>query len=365
MTFQVHDLKFVSLPVGWDASYLEQYRMADGITFAQVVGDIDQALRLFNAEQPWYNNAITLTDQPEVEYRQGGALVTEPHSEYTPPKPQRTDFTGHMLPVLERDLGFRFTRDFFVKGRMSMVDASIRAGIEAFRQYREQQIVRRALRRTDDSGAASGLGSSGLSPGFATTAGSTGVDFTPPPFGGETFASTHEHFLSYAAANLAAALKVMKNHLLEHGHQPPYEMWISTEDEATVAALTDFFDIQPVTVVYGSSTAQAVGVPGNGVGQRYIGSIYDMYVRVVPRVPQYYYFAYKPYGNGDPRNPFRVRYDPRWGAEGVQLLATNASYPLSDAYLFEAKGVGVGEDRTNGVSLFVDAGTTWSNATVA
>jgi len=364
MTFQVHDLKYIALPVGWDAAYLEQYRMADGITFAQVVADINAALTLFNQEQPWYSSFVTLTDQPEVEYPQG-SLETEPHSEYTPPKPQRSDFTGHMLPVLERDLGFRFTRDFFVKGRMSRVDGSIRAGLDAFRQYREQQVVRRALRQADDSGASSGLGSSGLSPGFATAAASTGVDYTPPVWGGETFTSNHEHYLGYAAASLATGLKAMKNHLLEHGHMPPFEVWISTEDEPTVAALTDFVEVQPVTVMLGAATPQTTGVPANQTAPRYIGSIYEMYVRVVPRVPQYYYFAAKPYGQGDPRNPFRVRWDPRWGPEGVLYLADEVNYPLSGSYLFEAKGVGVGEDRTNGVAMFIDAGESWADAAVS
>lgn len=364
MTFQAHDLKYVALPVGWDAAYLENYRMSDGISFAQVVGDINAALNLFNAEQPWYANFTTITDEVAVEYPQGN-LETEPHSEYTPPKPQRTDFTGHMLPVLERDLGFRFTRDFFVKGRMSRVDGSIRAGLDAFRQYREQLIVRRALRRTDDSGESNGLGSSGLSPGFATTAASTGVDYIPPRWGGETFLNTHEHYLSYAAASLATGLKAMSNHLREHGHQPPFECWISTEDEATVGALTDFVDIQPTTVIYDATTTQTIGVPAGMTAPRYIGSIYEMYVRVVPRVPQYYYFAAKPHGSGDPRNPFRVRFDPRWGPEGVLFIADKQSYPLDDAFLFEAKGVGVGEDRTNGVAMFIDAGATWADATVS
>lgn len=368
MTFQVHDLKYVSLPVGWDASYLENFRMADGINFAQVVGDIEGALRMFNSEMPWYSNFITITDEPAVEYPQGN-LVTQAHTEYTPPTPQRTDFTGHMLPVIERDTGFRFTKDFFVKGRMSRVDGSIRAGLDAFRQYREYLLVQRALQRTDDSGAASGLGSSGLSPGFATTAAQTGVDYQPPRYGGETFGTTHEHYTSVAAASLETAIKALITNLREHGHAPPYELWISTEDIATVVALTGFTEIQPVTVV-DRDAAQAVRnptMPGDVpyyIGTYADGKGADAWVRVVPRVPQYYYFMAKPYGMGDPRNPFRVRFDPRWGPEGVMLMATNTSYPLDSAYLFEAKGVGVGEDRTNGVALFIDAGATWADATV-
>lgn len=372
MTFQVHDLKFVTIPVGWDAAYLENYRMSDGITFAQVVGDIETALQMFNQETPWYSEFTTITDEPAVEYPQGN-LQTEEHSEYTPPKPQRSDFTGHMLPVRERDLGFRFTRDFFVKGRMSRVDGSIRSGMDAFRQWREYQLVKRALQRADDTGASKGLGSSGLSPGFATAAANTGVDYQPPRYGGQSFTTDHNHYLSYAAANLATGLKAMIAHLREHGHPSPYELWISPSDVATVSALTGFVKIQPVTQIFGTGSDRTAIDPNaamRGSVPYYIGSYgdgqgFDCWVRVVPRFPQYYYWMGKPYGGGDPRNPFRLRFDPRWGPEGVLFIADNMSYPLDSAYLFEAKGVGVGEDRTNGVAMFIDAGATWVDATVS
>lgn len=369
MTFQAHDLKYVALPVGWDAAYLENYRLADGITFDRVVVDINAALTMFNAERPWYADFITITDEIGVEYPQGD-LVTEGHSEYTPPKPQRTDFTGHMLPVLERDLGFRFTRDFFVKGRMNRVDASIRKGIDAFRQRREYEVVRRALRRTDDTGESKGLGSSGISPGFATAAANTGVDYIPSRYGGQSFDSSHEHYLSYAAASLATGLKAMIGHLREHGHPSPYELWLSSSDAATVAALTGFVPIQPVTQLFGQDTARTTVNPNQaGSVPYYIGSYgdgqgFDTWVRIVPRFPQYYYWMGKSYGANDPRNPFRARFDPRWGPEGVLFIADKMSYPLDDAYLFEAKGIGVGEDRTNGVAMFIDAGATWADAAV-
>jgi hypothetical protein len=363
MTVQVHDLKYISLPVGWDATYLKNYAMADGITFDRVVGDINQSLAMFNSEQKWYDNFIAITDQPEVEYPQGN-LSVEDHTEYTPPKPQRTDFTGHMLPVLEKDLGYRFTRDFFVKGRFSRVQGSVRAGIDAFRQHQEYMIIKRALQRADDSGASKGLGTSGISPGFATTAANTGVDYIPPRYAGQTFLNTHEHYLSYAAASLATGIGVMINHLREHGHVPPYELWISDDDAATVGALTGFVNVTPVTQMAGTSSNQTVGVSAQLDVPYYLGSYKECYVRVIPRMPQYYYFMSKPYGFNDMRNPFRMRFDPRWGAEGVMLMATDPSYPLSGAYLFEAKGVGVGEDRTNGVAMFIDAGATWADATV-
>lgn len=363
MTVQVHDLKYVSLPVGWDATYLKNFALADGITFDRVVGEIETNLALFNTEAAWYDDFVAITDEVEVEYPQGN-LTVEDHTEYTPAKPQRTDFTGHMLPVLEKDLGYRFTLDFLKKGRFSRVQGSIRAGVDAFRQHREYLVVKRALQRADDSGASKGLGSSGYSPGFATAAANTAVDYIPPRHAGKTFTSAHEHYLGYAAANLATGIAAMIAHLREHGHVPPYELWISENDAATVGALTGFVYVTPVTQIAGTSSNQVTGVSAVQDVPYYLGSYKECYVRVIPRFPQYYYWLGKPYGFGDMRNPFRMRFDPRWGPEGVLLLAQDPSYPLKGAYLFEAKGVGVGEDRTNGVAMFIDAGAAWSDATV-
>lgn len=368
MTFAAHDLKYITLPVGWDAAYLSKYRMADGVTLDRVVADIEAALSMFNAERPWFWDFITYQNDPEVEYAQGN-LVVEDHSEYTPPKGQRPDHTGHMLPVRKVDLGFRFTMDFLKEGKMSLVDGSIRKGIDAFRQWREYLIIKRALQRADDSGAAKGLGSTGLSPGFATAAANTGVDFTPDRYGGKTFDSNHEHFTSVAAASLQTALNAQIANLREHGHPTPYETWISESYVATIAALSGFVGPQPVTQIFGTDDPRTTRPPAASEVPYVLGSYgtnggFDTWIRVVPRVTQHYLFTSKPYGNGDPRNPFRLRRDPRWGS-GTMLIATNSNYPLDDAYLFEALGVGVGEDRTNGAALFIDNGATWADATVS
>ena len=370
MTFAVHDLKYVALPVGWDAAYLRNFRLADGVTFDRIVAEIEAALVAFNNEAAWYDNFITITPEPEVEYAQGD-LKTEAHSEYVPPRPQRPDFTGHMLPVLERDVGLRFTRDFLVKGRFSRVQATIRKSIDAWRQYREYLIIRRALRRADDIGASKGLGASGISPGFATDAANTGVNYQPPRYGGKAFTTAHDHYLGYTAANLDTGLKEMIRTLREHGHAPPFELWVSSTDAPTVAALGGFNQIQPTNQIFGDDTARsALPADTSGdvpylIGTYGDGQSADANVRVVPRMPDNYYFLARPYGFGDMLSPFHVRYDPRWGSEGVMHIADKVAYPLADSYLFEAKGVGVGEDRTNGVAMFIDAGAAWVDATVS
>jgi hypothetical protein len=62
------------------------------------------------------------------------------------------------------------------------------------------------LKRGDESGSINGLSATGLSPGFATAAASTGVDFTPPSYGGSTFTSDHEHYVAIAGGAFTAAV---------------------------------------------------------------------------------------------------------------------------------------------------------------
>ena len=107
---------------------------------------------------------------------------------------------------------------------MSQIDADIQDAVKDVRDKWRVELLTRLLKRGDDSGSADGLGSSGYSPGFATTAGSTSVDFTPPAYGGNVFTSTHEHYVPLAGgAFTAAVFQDAKAELLEHGHLPPYE----------------------------------------------------------------------------------------------------------------------------------------------
>ena len=195
---------------GWDATELKNYELQDGTTFATVVGEMNAALGALNAElysEPLWAAAVSWTDVPEIEYRDGASNGMEVHTEYGRPDAKRAATQGHMLPLLAYDRMLGWTWDYLKRARMSQIEADIADGIKDVRDRYRVSLLTRVLQRGDDSGVAKGLGAGGYSPGFCTTAGSTSVDFVPPSVGGTAFASTHEHYVGITgSAHTAAAV---------------------------------------------------------------------------------------------------------------------------------------------------------------
>jgi hypothetical protein len=355
---------------GWDATELQNYQLQDGTTFGTVVGEMNAALTALNAElysDPLWASAISFTDIPEIEYRDGASNGMEIHTEYGRPDAKRAATQGHMLPLVAYDRMLGWTWDYLRKARMSQIEADIADGIKDVRDQFRKAVLTRALQRIDDSGVAKGLGTGGYSPGFCTTAGSTGVDFVPPSFGGASFANTHEHYIATSASGsyTVAIFQAVRAHLREHGHQAPYEMWIGPGSEVAVKALTGFVPVQQWGINYSSTVSTATGLNGDIrslTGAYYIGVLEEMKVMVVPGIPLYYGFAYKSYGQNSSRNPFKVRLQKgQMRPQAVAMPNPNSAgrYPLQDIMLFAEFGVGV-NDRTAGSAQYNNNGT-WAD----
>ena len=370
MALGVRDTRQLVLLTGWDATELNNFRLQDGTTYAQVVAEMNAALGALNAEMvndPLWASLVSYTDQLEVEYRVGSSNGFEVFTEFGQADPKRADTEGHMLPLKAYDRMLGWTWDYLRKARMSQVQADIADGIKDARDRWRVSLLTRLLKRGDDSGKPNGLGASGLSPGFATTAASTGVDFTPPTWGGTAFASTHEHYVGISGGAFTAAVFTdAKDELREHGHEPPYDFLIGPSDEAAVKALSAFVPVANNLVAYGqNSTLATLGGEAQGPGVYYVGTINDFAIRVVSGVPQYYGVAYKSYGRNSQRNPLRVRLQKGMSSPSVVAMpdprAGNASSPLQNLMLFMEFGVGVA-DRTAATPRYVN-NTTWADGT--
>ena len=370
MALGPRDTRQMVLLTGWDATALKNYQLQDGTTYAQVVAEMNAALGALNAElvnDPLWSRLVSYTDEPEVQYRVGGSNGFEDFTEYGLPDPKRADTEGHMLPLKAFDRGLGWTWDYLRKARMTQVRADIADAIKDARDKWRVAILTRLLQRGDDSGKAKGLGASGYSPGFATAAASTSVDFIPPTWGGTSFTSAHEHYVAIAGGAFTAAVFAdVKAELREHGHEPPYDVIIGGSDETAVAGLTGFVPVASSLVAYGSSTAltQASG-EAVAPGMYAIGSIHDCLVWVVTGMPQYYGFGWKYYGRNSQRNPLRVRLQKGERTPRVIAMpdprAGNATTPLQYLMLFTEFGVGVG-DRTNGTPRYVN-NANWADGT--
>jgi len=355
---------------GWDATALKNFQLQDGTSIAQVTAELNAALGAFNAElysHPIWSSLVSYTDQPEVEYRVGSSNGFEPHTEYGRPDARRADTEGHMLPLLKKDRALGWTWDYLQEARLSQVRADIQDAIKDGRDLFRKAILTRALKRGDDSGALNGLGASGYSPGFATAAASTSVDFVPPAYGGTVFTSDHEHYVGIAGgAFTVAVFQDAKAELREHGHEPPYDFVIGGTDETAVRGLTGFVATASELVTYGALQDRA-NFSGMEVtpGAYPIGALEDFRIWVVSGVPQYYGFGWKSYGANSQRNPLRIRLQK--GLSRPTIIAMpdprngSMAHPLQYLMLYTQLGVGVA-DRTNGTARYTN-NTTWADGT--
>lgn len=353
---------------GIDPALLQRFRLADGATYEQVEAMATAALSGFNgsvANDPFWSMLISFTDRAEARYTIGNASEMVAHTEYGRPDPERAERAGHMLPLRKWDKMLGWTRDYLEEARLDDLQADVSLVIEAAQNRWRKSLLTRLLKRGDESGAIVGLSSTGLSPGFATAAASTGVDFIPPSYAGLAFTSDHEHYVGISGGAFTAAVFTdARSELEEHGHEPPFEFIIGPSDEATVSGLTGFVSVnealinQAITVASTTFTGAAID------GKRPIGAIEGFRIWVVPGVPQYYGFGWKSYGRNNPRNPLTVRLPLNQRGPILRLIRDSNNpgiAPVQNLMSQMAFGVGVG-DRTNGTARYVN-NTTWADGT--
>lgn len=369
MALGPRDTSSLVLMTGWDATALQNYRLADGTTVATVSAQLNAALGALNAELfgGLWAGMISFTERPDLEYRIGQSNNMELHTEYGRPDAQRAALEGHMLPYLKWDYALGWTWDYLEDARIDQIQADIAAGVQAVRDRWRIQLLTRLLQRGDDSGANKGLGTGGLSPGFATAAASTGVDFVPPTYAGVAFDSDHEHYVAIAGGVYTNdVFKDAKAELREHGHQPPFIFLAAAADESTIMGLTDFVPAGSTLVKYGTTVDLAmVTMEEIAPGIYPIGVIHDFVVYIMPGMPQYYGVGYKSYGSLSARNPLIVR--TTRGMSRPNAMAFNdprngsPTHPLQYMMIQFRFGVGV-KDRTAATPRYVN-NATWSNGT--
>lgn len=362
MALGPRDTTSLVMLTGWDATALKKFELEDGTQIATVVAQLEAVLGALNTEltADLWANIASYTDMPDVEYRVGVSNGMERHTEYGRPDAQRAATEGHMLPLIPWDRGMGWTWDYLRRARASQIQADIADAIKDVRDRWRVSILTRVLKRSDDSGLTSGLGSAGLSPGFATTAASTGVDFVPPAFGGTVFLSTHEHYVGIGGGVFTnAVFEDAYDELREHGHEPPFDFLIGPSDRLAVEALSKFTKAADPLVQLGFTQDRAI------VTQEYFGTIEHFRMREVRGIPQYYGFGYKSYGPNSQRNPVVIRLEK--GITRPKVVAMpdprngSGAHPLQYLMLFVEFGAGVA-DRTNGTPRYVN-NATWADGT--
>lgn len=362
-----------ALPTGVDGARVAQWAMRDGITYGEFVNRVALALGAANqALVDKWGFLFSITDELMMEYPNGGAV--NPMTELTDidkhPLIHGTTI-GHMLPLNFYGEAVGGTWRYFRDVRSAQISAAITSIVNRGVWRFEQKLLDRFFTNTEVA-----IGAAGYSVPFVRGSGGN-VDFAPPAYDGETFATTHDHFLAYdkdtGPDTLDDVLEGLALTLAEHGHMAPFTALVSRDDIATIGALSNF-----VTIV--DSTVQVIdrggATSGSGFfarGNRELGRIgwYQSNVGLIEliasaRIPADYVGMTKSYGQLNPRNSLAVRVHPDqgFGFFIVTKTSENLDWPIEQVDVGLEFGVGVGADRTNGAAALLVNDDTWANPVI-
>lgn len=370
MTLGVKDLKNVALPTAWDGNELSRIRLKDGTTYEQVVRDIEDALGIFNSSlnSGYLGRILSVTTEEGVEYRSGGTNGFDDETEQTQADRQHAENSGHMLPLLFKDRGMGWTKRFLEEARRSLIDNDISSLVEDAADIYEKTVLTRFFSMSEESGKSKGLGATGISVPFADGGAGT-IDYIPTPRKDRminTFDATHDHYLrlnGITQANLETAV----GHLWEHGIDGPYELLVPQVDLGSwqnTTNVTGFKQKADPLVQYGTANDLA-----NIEAEMYEGVVTTKYgpcrLKANGRIPTNYWGVTKSYGQGDQRNPLRVRYDPTYGF-GVKLIVEAVTlFPFTGAIGQFRFGAGVGPSRVSAVLVENDDDGDYASPTIS
>lgn len=364
------NLKHIKLPTAWDAAELQRLTLREGVSYADIIQDIDDALSiaLEDAMSGWLSTLIYLTSEVALEYGSGVSNQWEDHTERSQPDSRHGDKSGHMLPIKTKDWKLGWTADALEEIRQIDIDEAVGSMADGLVDIWEQGALQRAFKLEEESGRAYGLGATGVSVPFCD-GGNGSVPYVPKPNptrASSPFMATHNHFLRLDGINQANFEEAM-SHVWEHGADAPFDLLISEADVAAwqnTSNVTGFKEKADALIQYGVDTDLAQ------VSEGYIGAVVSKRygsarVRPLGRIPTGYWAIYKSYGQNDPRNPIYARYDAMMGYGAKLVVAQMGLYPLQGAIGQMKIGFGVGRRRDAMVLVKNDTSGTYTTPTIS
>lgn len=360
------DLKDNELHPLWDLEELKKLELRDGTTFDQMVREAQDVANAVSGEitrLEHYNQLFAVQDDPAIEYGTytGGGI--QEMTEYGVPDPYRGNTTGHMLPIkmFTRSMGWTYLA--LENRRRKKLEADLNVVVDDIRNHYQQRVLQRlftmeAAKVNDTVGASVPFADGG-------TADSAWIPLRSPD--GVVFANTHNHYLRLATLDIAAVVTAVK-HLKEHGHKPPYDVIAADADAATWQALTEWRAPEWPGIIYRDSSSGADRAALTGT-QEYAGYLEttEGVVRVwfTARVPTNYFNVHKAYGSGSAKAPLRMRIDAQKGFGWSIVPGQYVNSPLNLAVLRAEWDMGIGEDRTNSVNVYIFASADYVTPTIS
>jgi hypothetical protein len=360
----------MALPTGVDGQKYAEWQLRNGTSMQQFITQLGTAVGGLNMQlMASWGGVFSLVESNVLEYEDGGAVTEMPEITDI----DRVDMVhgqtiGHMIDLRVYGRAVGGSRRYFRDSREAQIISTIQTLLRQAEWRFERKLLTRALTNTENA-----IGSAGFDVPFVRGTGGN-VDYTPPAFGGEAFASSHDHFI-FNNTGYIELVNAMIETLQEHGHMAPFDMLVSRADVGSYAAEDEFVKfVAPIvqTIDRGSETAGprffTSGTPqvANGGLFGHMQTDYGLVnLYSSARIPTDYAFAYKAYGTNDMRNPLAVRVHPDegFGLRIIPSLADEQGYPVGRINLEMEFGVSVGQDRTNGVAG--KQNSSWTNPTIS
>lgn len=357
MVYGILDTQYIDLPAGLDAAYIEGLRNRAGVSFAQVLTEIDRRMATLNGAIDAL--AAALLAPPTTELFVDGTAATafnvERRSEYTVARPQMVEGQATMLPLYHHDVSLEFTEDGLEAMSLRAILTNVDSAALGFRRRYRLDALRRlfsiAEERFDPKTAAA-------APGFAGSGSGTNA-FTRPYPDGTATAVGYSLYYRDTQANLATVLKTARNELKKWQAGPFDLIANSTQIDAIAALPTDFVSAGSNLIRPAAGTAEALVDSATYVG------VYDkdIRVRVAPLEIQSDHIAlFKTNGAFATGNPLVWRYDELKGR--AAYVRSRSMYPLDMAVMMQSYGIGC-NNRVGAALIKIAASGGYSGATIA
>lgn len=365
----------IAVPTGVDATEILRFQMESGMTGEEAVAMAANAIGNENeATIGRIGGLIYITESNYARYRQGESTrsMTPLESEDAINDPVRSAQIGHMLPRHDYSDTLAWSKRYLKRADRDLMRFDLDLVVERWRNRVSYDFWKRVL--TDDENA---IGDAGYDVGWAIGTG-TNVNFIPPQYEGNLFASSHSHYNYYDSASItwAAAVTASMAELREHGHLGTLALFISAADvSAFQSSNANFSKLTQSNIIFvGGNTSAPVrysagtieGMPGELIG--YFDCEWGQAeVRYHERIPTEYAFLSKSYGVNNPRNGVSLRAEvgEGFGMKVEPQLDTSVERQLAYLQLKAAHGIGI-NDRTNGVAIYRHSGAaSWADATIS
>lgn len=363
-----------ALPTGVDGTRLAEWALRDGITYGELINQVALAIARRNQMRlDKWGFLFFITEELFMEYPNGGSVSPAPElTDMDRPEPTHGTTIGHMLDKWTFGDAIGGTRRYFRDVRSATINAAISTIMNTLDWRFEQKLLGRLSSNTENA-----IGSAGYDVPFVRGTGGV-VDFAPPAYQGEAFTTSHSHFVGVDddSKDYDDMMEELAEHLSEHGHMAPYDAIISRTDVPTVAALKNFVKhVNVANLIVLDRGGQTTGNQYFARVQQEEGMYFADYetdygtvrLHMTARYPTKYATMVKSYGQNDVRNPLAVRVHPDegFGAYIEPETTLDDDVPVKQLDIIDEYGIGVGQDRTNGVNGYLVSGGTWANPTIS